>query len=366
MSVSRLFLSVLLKRLLGLFLAVAVLPAAAQAPLEVLVVASSHVNGSPAEEYRPIIDKLKAYKPDMVFSENVSAAEMQQLPTDGYSRQMFGPRYQYVQRLSPRAKPLSDKAVAKTEKALVGFPYYHNARTDLARHYVLNYDRSGAEYQLYVLETHMKPRFGKQELAYYTTVFGSSDSLRAKKLIRPTSEYQTIYFPLVYELNHPRIYPMDCQLYDEPWSLAWQRTQKSVEALLARAKADSTLPEAATARKIAASKKAYSHFWNDINTSLDAYLAMSTPRYDALDEAFNFYGGEALYGAPGFPTEEVKAMKAQWLLRNQGMCANIVRQARAQGARRVVVAVGASHGQILRELLAQVPGVKAIRFTELP
>ncbi|WBA40945.1 hypothetical protein [Hymenobacter canadensis] len=47
------------------------------------------------------------------------------------------------------------------------------------------------------------------------------------------------------------------------------------------------------------------------------------------------------------------------------MCANVVRLARQQGARRVVVAVGASHGQVLSELLRATPGVKVVSFNEL-
>lgn len=340
--------------------------AVAQQPLEVLVVASSHVNMSPAEEYRPIIEKLKAYKPEMVFSENVSATEMQQLPDATYARAVFLPRYRYVQQRNPKAKPMTARAAAKADKALMEFPYYHTTRINLALGHLLNYERANSEYQLYVLEQHMKPRFGAQELAYYNQVFGGSDSLLRKKLLRPTSEYQKIFFPLVYELQQPRIYSMDCQQYDGPWSLAWQSASEAVKNLKARAKADPTLPEAAIVQKIAASSAAYSNFWKDIDTNLGAYQAMSTPRYDALDEGVNFYGGEALYGESGFPTDQIKAMKAQWKLRNEGMCANIVRQARAQGARRVVVAVGSSHGQTMRNMLNQMPGVKAVGFNELP
>ncbi|SNC76463.1 hypothetical protein SAMN06265337_3399 [Hymenobacter gelipurpurascens] len=340
--------------------------AVAQQPLEVLIVASSHVNMSPAEEYRPIIEKLKAYKPEMVFSENVSATEMQQMPDDAYPRALFLPRYRYVQQRNPKAKPLTARAVAKADKSLMDFPYYHKTRMNLALSHILSYDRANSEYQLYVLDEHMKPRFGKQELAYYNQVFGGSDSLRRKKLVRPTSEYQTIFFPLVYELQQPRIYSMDCQRYNESWGQAWQHASEAVKNLKARAKADPTLPEAATVQKIAASSTAYNNFWKDSETSLQAYQAMSTPRYDTLDEAVNFYGGEALYGAPGFPTEQIQAMKAQWKLRNEGMCANIVRQARAQGARRVVVAVGASHGHTMRDMLNQLPGVKAVGFNDLP
>ncbi|RSK46479.1 DUF5694 domain-containing protein [Hymenobacter perfusus] len=353
-----------------LFCLLLALPLAARsqsaAPLEVVVVASSHGNPNPAASYRPIIEKLKAYKPDMIFGEYISAAEMQQLPADSYAPRMFRTRRQFVQQRSPKARPLTARQMEKARQALAGFPYYHKTRMDLARSYVLGFDRANAEYQLYLLNQEMKPRFGGQELAYFNTVFGGSDSLQRQRLVRPNSEYHKIFFPLAYELQHPQIYPMDCQLYDAAWSAAWEQTDKQVTALGARFKLDSTSAEATTWRRMNAAGTAYANYGPATNTPLAVYQALNAPAYAEVDEPANFYGGVALYGAPGFPTEEVKAMKAQWLLRNQGMCANVVRLARQQGARRVVVAVGASHGQLMTELLNATPGVKVVSFNVLP
>ena len=159
---------------------------------------------------------------------------------------------------------------------------------------------------------------------------------------------------------------MDCQRYDVAWSTAWGQAAEQVAALEARVKADSTSAEAATWRRMKAATAAYDNYGPATNSPLAIYQALNASVYAQVDEPANFYGGVALYGAPGFPTEEVKAMKAQWLLRNQGMCANVLRLARQQGARRVVVAVGASHGQLLRELLRATPGVKVLSFNELP
>lgn len=353
-----------------LFCLLLVLPLAARsqsaAPLEVVVVASSHVNSGPAATYRPVIEKLKAYKPDMIFGEYVSATELQQLPADTYAPRMFMPRRQFVQQRSPKARPLAPHQMEKARQALAGFPYYHKTRMDLARSYVLSYDRANAEYQLYLLHQQMKPRFGAQELAYFNTVFGGSDSLRQRRLVRTTSEYHKVFFPLAYELQHAQIYPMDCQRYDAAWSAAWAQADEQVNALKARAKADSTSAEAATWRRMKAATAAYENYGPATNTPMAIYQSLNAPAYAQVDEPANFYGGVALYGAPGFPTEGVKAMKAQWLLRNQGMCANVVRLARQQGARRVIVAVGASHGQLLTELLSATPGVKVLSFNELP
>ena len=336
------------------------------APLEVMVVASSHGNSGPAASYRPVIEKLKAYKPDMIFGEYISAAEMQQLPADSYAPSMFRPRRQFVQQRSPQARPLTARQMEKARQALAGFPYYHKTRMELARSYVMGFDRANAEYQLYLLNQEMKSRFGAQELAYFNTVFGGSDSLQRQRLVRPNSEYHKIFFPLAYELQQPQVYPMDCQLYDVAWGTAWAQADKQVTALKARAQVDSTSAEAATWRRMNAAGTAYANYGPATNTPLAVYQSLNAPAYAQVDEPANFYGGVALYGAPGFPTEEVKAMKAQWLLRNQGMCANVVRLARQQGARRVVVAVGASHGQLMSELLRAMPGVKVVGFNELP
>ncbi|WBO83890.1 DUF5694 domain-containing protein [Hymenobacter yonginensis] len=353
-----------------LFCLLLVLPLAARsqsaAPLEVVMVASSHVNTGPAASYRPVIEKLKACKPDMIFGEYISATELQQLPADNYASRMFRPRQQFVQQRSPKARPLTARQMEKARQALAGFPYYHKTRMELARSYVLGSDRANAEYQLYLLNQEMKPRFGAQELAYFNTVFGGSDSLKQRRLVRSTSEYHKIFFPLAYELQHPQIYPMDCQLYDAAWSAAWEQADKQVNALGARFKLDSTSAEATTWRRMNAAGTAYANYGPTTNEPLAVYQSLNVPAYAQVDEPANFYGGVALYGAPGFPTEEVKAMKAQWMLRNQGMCANVVRLARQQGARRVVVAVGASHGQLMTELLRAMPGVKVVSFNELP
>ncbi|NVO84106.1 DUF5694 domain-containing protein [Hymenobacter terrestris] len=340
--------------------------AVAQAPLEVLIVASSHVNTDPAAEYRPIVEKLKAYQPDLVFGEYVSAPDMKQLPADNYAKSAFIPRYHYVRRRNPTARLMSDAALARAEKALAAFPYYHKTRIDVARHHVLSYDPANAAYQLYVLEQEMKSRFGADEQVYYARVFGGADSLRLKGFLRPNNEYGKIFFPLLYELRQARIYGMDSQQYDADWGHAWQAAREQVEAMQARVKADSTLPEAATARRIKAATAAYSRFWDQADDVPGAYRIMNGPAYAGVDEGMNFLGGEALYGFPGFPTEQVKAMKAQWVLRNEAMCANVVQRARQQQARRVVVAVGASHGHIMRELLSRMPGVKVIGYNELP
>jgi hypothetical protein len=338
----------------------------AQQPLEVVIVASSHYNGSKPAEYRPIIEKLKAYRPEMVFGEYLSAADAQQLTPDQEMAQPYQRRLKYMQRRELTAAPLTAKQAAAAQRRLRKSPALVRPRIDLARYYALTADRANAEYQLYLLEEPLKTQLTAADRAYYTQAFGPADSLRKAKLVRPLSEYHTIIFPLLHELGQPQLAGMDCQRYDEPWSNASGETYTQYLTLQQAFKADSTTVLAGTFRRIDATKKAYFAYLRAAPNDAEGYRLMNVPAYEKLDAALNFFGSEALYGAPGFPTEAVKQMKVQWQLRNQGMCENVVRRAREQGAKRVLVAVGASHGQTMREILAQMPQVRVRTYNDLP
>ena len=344
------------------FLVLSLSEVIAQAPIEIVIVGSSHTNDK--GNYRPIINKLKRFQPDMVFGEYLSSEDLKARGDSSSDKKTFAPRYNYIKRRNPATARL-DKKISDTQKALAHFPYYHQTRMELASHYVLNYDRGNAEYQFFVLENYMKDKMGKKELEVYRKKFGSTDSLRKLKLLRESTEYHNIFFPLMYELNHGQIYPMDCQRYDESWTLAWNAAGAQIKIMQQKAKADSTSLESQTVRSI-------KQFYQDLELVAqtenlrEPYTLMNSAVYAKYDAAQNFYGGEEFYGYPGFPTEAIKAMIVQWNLRNQAMCENIVRQAKAKGAKRVVVGVGASHRKWMEEIFSRMPDVKLINFNSLP
>jgi hypothetical protein len=350
---------------LALLCSLAVSEVKAQQPLEVVIVASSHYNGSKPAEYRPIIEKLKAYRPEMVFGEYLSAADAQQLPADQVMARPYQRWQKYLQRRELTAAPLTAKQAATAQRRLRKSPTLVRPRVDLARYYVASSDRGNAEYQLYLLEEPLKTQLTAPDHTYYTQALGPADSLRKVKLVRPLTEYHTIIFPLLHELGQEQIFGMDCQQYDGPWNTASSQAYTQYVALQKDFKVDSTTEQAGTYRRIDGAKKAYFAHLNTVSTDAEAYRLMNMPVYEQLDANLNFYGGTALYGAPGFPTQAVQDMNVQWKLRNQGMCENVVRQARKQGAKRVVVAVGASHGQAMREILAQMPQVRVRTYNDL-
>jgi len=351
-------------RLIILFLLSIAIDAHAQNQIEIVIVGSAHDNTKSTQNFQAVINKLKNFQPDMVFGEYLPAEDYAKLENDHWAKKGFQNKYDYVQRRNPETVKNIDAKIKKALKALQSFPYYHKTRMDLAVSYVKKWDRGNADYQIYVLETEMKNRFGKAEQAAYLKTLGGSDSLKAIKFFRPGSEYNKIYFPLIYQLKQDQIYNMDCQTYDKPWGIAWAKTDSLYnKVLLVKAKADTTSAEAATVKAI----DAYSSFTEEEAKiyNADPYAGMNSQKYGILDEAWNFYGGSHFYGYAGFPTETVKAMMEQWMLRNEGMCKNIIDQAKAKSAKRVVVGVGASHRRWMEEILAKHPEVKIINFNDL-
>jgi len=335
----------------------------AQNQIEIVVVASSHDNSKSVQNFTAVIDKLKNFKPDIIFGEYLPAEDYGKLEDDNWAKKAFAKKVDYINKLNPETPKNIAKEIARNQKALASFPYYHKTRMNLAVEYAKMWDRGNFDYQMFVLENYMKPKFGKEELAEYSKMFCSIDSLKKLGVIRPGSEYNKIYFPLIFQLGQNQIYNMDCQTYDKPWGIAWGKTDSLYKIMASKAKADSLSPEAKTMTAI---EKYWTYAPAEAKQfNADEYAGMNSSKYGELIEAWNFYGGRKFYGYQGFPTEALKEMVAEWTNRNAGMCKNIINQARIKNAKRVVVGVGAAHRTWMEEILAKNPDVKIINYNDL-
>lgn len=336
----------------------------AQNQIEIVIVGSGHDNSKSKENFQSIIDKLKNFNPDMVFGEYTSNEDYLKLPATNWAVTSFSNGRNFIINRNPGQTKNISNQINKAQKGLISFPYYHKTRMDLAVNYAKNFDRANTEYQIFVLENYMKTSFGKGEQDTYAKMFGNTDSLTKARLYRTSSEYSKIYFPLIYQLKQNQIYAMDCQKYDSAWSVAWTKARLLVETMQAKAKADTLSAEARTVKAIEKYSSYTKEDYKIFQTS--EYAGMNTPRYATLDASWNFYGGEHFYGYEGFPTDAIKAMIEQWVLRNQGMCDNLVNQAKQHHAKRIVVGVGASHRKWMEDILAKRTDVKLINFNDLP
>jgi hypothetical protein len=137
----------------------------------------------------------------MVFGEYLPKDDYSKLEESNWAKELFKKEHDYLEKLNPESPKNIDAQIKKDQKALAKFAYYHKTRMNLAVNYAKNWDRGNADYQIFVLENYMKQHFGREELATYTKMFGSTDSLKKIGFYRPGSEYSKFISRLFINYN---------------------------------------------------------------------------------------------------------------------------------------------------------------------
>jgi hypothetical protein len=65
-----------------------------------------------------------------------------------------------------------------------------------------------------------------------------------------------------------------------------------------------------------------------------------------------------------FPKEEMLSKMHWWMMRNKGMCDNVVNRSRIAGAKKLVVFVGASHKKYMQDIFKSIPNVSVRNINE--
>ncbi len=340
----------------------AVLPGRAQSeagqPLDVMLIGTAHNYGKTlVEHFDYPLNKALAFRPDAVFGEYMSAEDYDAVP-DYWNKANTEKRVAYV-KSHPFADPKQpDAFIQQTYQRLRQRPNQHGERIKLARALYLKHDFGNAAYQLYRLDQG-KSQLSSEDRATYQALLGEPDSLYRSR----SSEYHNLIFPLIDKLGQDRILPMDSQQYDLQWQAAWDsvvvKTERAVEA-----EKDTN----------SANYRVWTSFlnWQTKFYAADkqAQAAGETTRYYNTDafsarvDSVNLGGDLLLKNLRGYPTAEAARMRHVWQLRNEAMCRNLVRRARAVQARRVVVGVGSAHRKTMLDILRTMPGVKVYTLNE--
>ncbi|RAJ08195.1 hypothetical protein LX64_00842 [Chitinophaga skermanii] len=340
-----------------------VLQTSAQQKIEILFVGAAHVNPPAPAYYNKLVTKIATFKPAMVFGEFLSPADLSKLSAGNYGYDRDLPRIQYIAARNPTPVITSAAQAKKYHDMLQADPTKHMLRSDLAVYYLLQGDFANGMYQVFRLYTVDSTSLTTAEKAYIAKCFGERSEVVRKGLLEKKSEYYNVFYPLIQTTNLNYMHAMDCQTNDGTWAKAWRKMDSAFQVLQQKAKADTSSAEAHT---LALIDKYMSYTEAEGQQfATQPYESMNTDRYKTLDAAMNFYGGQAFLGFPGYPTQELKAMTIPWIARNEGMCTNILQQARAAKAGRIVIAVGASHVKIMEEMLQREPGVKLVNLNDL-
>lgn len=323
------------------------------------MIGASHDYGKNlVEHFNYPLDKALAFRPDAVVSEDLSPEDFDAL-TDYWNMAVVKKRLAYLQSIQYPAPKNPDTFIRETYKLLREHPNYHQDRMKLARALYLKHDFGNARYQLYRLDK-AKAAFGNEERAAYQAILGVPDSLYRSR----SSEYHTIFFPLMDKLQQDRLIPMDCQKYDLQWQAAWEGADSLFRKWETGVEKDST---SADARRYAALMKRTNELGaltKKADKEGETTRFMNSPEGDEYLNIVNFYGARRMFGAANFPEKALSEMLHFWQLRNECMCQNLVSRARAAGAKRVVVAVGANHRKIMVDTLRALPGVRVYNLNE--
>jgi len=324
-------------------------------PVEVLMIGTSHGYGKkPVEKFDSVINKAYAFRPDAVFGEWLSGDDYDAIP-DYWNKATIEKRLAYLKSRPYVDATDADKQIRESYKLLRKHPNFHQVRMRLARALYLKRDFGNAAYQLYRLDR-ARPAFGDEERATYLTILGVPDSLYRNR----TNEYHNILFPLIDKLGQDKILPMDSQRHDKNWSEAWGKVdslvriwEKGLDSTSVDGKRYRALQKRTSELEAAGSKAAQAGM---------ATIAFNSSEGDEYLNIVNFYGARRMFGAAGFPEAALNEMLRQWQFRNDDMAHNVVNRARAAGAKRVVVGVGANHRKIMVDILRTIPGVTVYEF----
>lgn len=329
----------------------------ADQPVEVLMIGTSHGYGNkPVEQFDSIINKAYAFRPDAVFGEWLSGADYDAIP-DYWNKATVERRLAYLKSRPYADTKNADKLIRQSYELLRTHPNFHQVRMKLARALYLNRDFANAAYQLYRLDR-ARPAFGDEEKAAYVTILGAPDSLYRNR----TNEYHNILFPLIDKLGQDKMLPMDSQRHDAAWSAAWGKTDSLIhnwEKGLDSSSVDGKRYTALTKRTNELEQAS-----NKASNAGNATAYFNSPDGDEYMNIMNFYGARRMFGAAGFPESAMNEMLRQWQFRNDDMAHNVVNRARAAGAKRVVVGVGANHRKLMVDILRTIPGVTVYGFND--
>jgi len=322
--------------------------------VEVLLIGTAHNYAkSPKQDLETINDRIRRFKPQAFFGEFLSK-EDERLLADYWCKQ------DNLKRLATlkRSRYIGPGALTQTlddlKQSVAKNPSNYRLKADLAHAFYLNQDVANGHYQFWQVFDHLNKN-PDPELEQYVTALLSPEldtSGRSMKRLK-TSEYALIAFPLLLEMGMPELLPMDCQEYDLNWTAAATAFHAKFEVF----KKDTTATSFGSLQKMLEKRdNGFALYARNEKSSPTFTQWLNTDEASAILASGDFFFRE-MYDLKGFPKDEMLAQLHWWQKRNEGMCFNVVEQARATKAKRVVVIVGANHRAFMSAIFAKMKDV---------
>ena len=329
--------------------------------VDVLLIGVSHNYSKTAkQDISTIESKIRKFKPSAFFGEFLSKEDEQNLMD-------YWCKAENIQRLETLRKNRNitqenlPKVIDSLQKLSLKNPNNYYLKTDLAHAYYLNQDVSNGHFQFWQVFKRLQKMPDIELENYVNKVLSPQLDIKGRSMNRlKTSEYDLIAFPLMQEMKIQELQPMDCQDYDLNWSASALAFYNKFENF----RKDSTASYAGRLKEILARR----------DNGIEKYLSMdknsknltewlNTDEASVVLASGDFYS-EDLYELKNFPKEEMLSKIHWWMMRNKGMCENVINRAKSLKAEKVVVIVGASHRKYMQNIFKAMPNVTVRNINE--
>ncbi len=330
--------------------------------LDILLIGASHnYSKYPQQDFSSIHSKINNFKPTAFFGEFLSKEDEQNV-MDYWCKQDNIKRLETLR----KNKNLTTKELPKTidslRKLVLLEPENYRLKADLAHAYYLNQDVSNGHYQYWQVLNHLQKTPNVELDNYVNKLLSPELDVTGRSMKRlKTSEYALIAFPKMMELKIQELLPMDCQDYDLNWSASALVFYKKFEIF----KKDTIAPYA-NQLKITLAKRdeGFKKYASIEKNSKNVTEWLNTDEASVISSSGDFYFPE-MYGMKGFPKEEILSQIHWWLMRNKGMCENVVNRSRSLNAKKVVVIAGANHRKYMQHMFEKMPNVRVRNINEV-
>jgi len=330
--------------------------------IEVLLIGVSHNYSSyPEQDFTSIHRKIKNFKPTAFFGEFLSK-EDEQLVMDYWCKKPNINRLTILKNNRNIASTALSNTIDSLKKLAQRNSKDYRIKTDLAHAYYLNQDVANGHYQFWQVFNHLQHSPNTALENYVNTVLSPQLDTTGRSMRRlKTSEYACIAFPMMLEMGIQDLLAMDCQDYDLNWGASWAAVDAKFDAF----RKDTT----------SSFKKELKLHLNAINAGFKTYEEvekssknitewLNTDEAAFISAAGDFYLPE-MYEMTNFPKEEMLSKIHWWVMRNKGMCDNVVNKARALGTKKVVVIAGANHRKYMQDIFKTMPNVVVKNINEM-
>ncbi|WP_153800358.1 DUF5694 domain-containing protein [Foetidibacter luteolus] len=330
--------------------------------VDILLIGASHnYSNYPDQDFSGIHAKIKKFKPSAFFGEFLSK-EDERLVMDYWCKSSNVKRLEMLRANRNITADALPKTIDSLRKLALVNPKDYQLKTDLAHAYYLNQDVANGHYQFWQVFSNLQ-HVPNADLENYVNKLLSphlDTTGRSMKRLK-TSEYAYIAFPMMQNFNIQELLPMDCQDYDLNWSAASVAFHTKFENLIK----DSTTAQIAELKAIL--NKREQGFEKSIRIEKKSNKVtewLNTDEASVIMASGDFYFPE-LYEIKNFPKEEMLSQLHWWIMRNKGMCNNVVNRAIALGLNKVVVIAGANHRKFMQDIFEKMPNVTVRNINEI-